>query len=335
MTMSGAALIGAEVLINRYTGAVHRQPMLGGAGVVTTSLVGPLNVLLVGVDERTAQDDPEGTRADSIIVMHINAAHDSAYLLSIPRDTLADIPAFSKTGYQAGRDKINAAFRYGSGAGAGRAGGFELLAATVRDLTGISFNAGAIINFAGFRSVVDALGGVDLCVDQKVTSIHLNTHGGDLRLGGAAQVYLPGCQHLVPWQALDFARQRYGLPDGDYDRQRHQQQLLKAIAKQAISRGVSNPAGLDRMLTAGGRALTVDLMQTSITDWLCLLPGIGSGGMVMLRTNAGAFASVTCPDGADCEQLTAESVRMFEAARGDTMADFVAAHPSWVATDAA
>src|SRR5262249_18490346 len=106
--------------------------------------------------------------------------------------------AYPRTGYTGGRDKINAAFAYGFQPGGGRAGGFELLALTVKQLTGISFDGGAIVNFAGFQSLVTALGGVDLCVDEKVVSIHTR------------QVYQPGCQHMAAWQALDYVRQRAG-----------------------------------------------------------------------------------------------------------------------------
>src|SRR5207245_2014286 len=119
-------------------------------------------------------------------------------------------------------------------------------------------NAGAIVNFAGFESVVQALRGVDMCIDQKVTSIHLNAQGRDLKTaGGPPAVYLPGCRHLEPWQALDYVRQRH-LRDGDYDRQRHQQQFLKALAKKAMSSGMSDPIGLDRVLVSVAHTLTVD-----------------------------------------------------------------------------
>jgi LCP family protein required for cell wall assembly len=335
MLLSGGTLVVARVALTRYTGAVHRENMLGGAGVANkpNPLEGPLNLLLVGVDERTQQDDPNGTRADSIIVLHVNAAHDAAYLLSVPRDTLVDIPAFAKSGYRGGREKINAAFQHGSEDGGGRTGGFELLATTVRAITGIGFNAGAIVNFAGFQAVVNALGGVDMCIDQRVVSIHLDRYGNRLRSGSTPAQYLPGCQHLEPWQALDYVRQRH-TSDGDYDRQRHQQQFLKAIGKQALSKGVvTNPARLDAVLTAAGRTLTVDPGQASLTDWVFLLKSLGTDNLVMLRTNGGSFASLKCPDGSSCEQLNADSEKMFEAAKNDTVADFVQTHPTWVAPD--
>jgi LCP family protein required for cell wall assembly len=336
--LSAGTLVAIEVLLKRYTGAVDQQPMLGAAGVGApakgqSALAGPLNLLLVGVDERTVEDDPLGTRADSIIVLHVNAAHDAAYMLSVPRDTLVDIPAFAKTRFTGTRSKINAAFQFGSDNGGGRAGGFELLATTVHNVTGMTFNAGAIVNFAGFESVVQTLGGVDLCIDQKVTSIHLNTHGQDLKKdGGAPAVYLPGCRHLEPWQALDYVRQRH-LKNGDYDRQRHQQQFLKALARKAMGSGLSNPVGLDKVLVAAGHTLTVDRGAASLTDWLFLLKGLGTDRITMVRTNGGTYDSTKCPDGSSCEQLTPDSLAMFAAAKADSLPQFLAAHQNWIAAD--
>ncbi|GIE78115.1 LytTR family transcriptional regulator [Actinoplanes philippinensis] len=336
VVLSIGAVVGARLLVSRYTGAVAQEPMLGDAAVPepakgVSPLAGPLNILLVGVDDRADDENGVGTRADSIIVVHINAAHDKAYMLSVPRDTLVQIPAYPKTGFTGSHEKINAAFQHGSGGGGGRAGGFELLAKTVSQVTGMKFNAGMIANFVGFEGAVNALGGVDMCIDQKVTSIHMNTEGKVRALeGGDAKVYEPGCRHLEPWEALDYVRQRH-TKGGDYDRQRHQQQFVKAVMKEALDTGVSSPLTLDRVLTATGKALTADWGKASMTDWLLTARGIGSDGVTMLRTNGGDYASVKCPNGASCENLTAESRKMFDAAREDKLDAFIAAHPTWAA----
>ena len=225
MLTSGIALAGGQVLINRYLGTVSQQNLLGAAADSGKSIDGPINLLLLGVDERS--DDPEGgSRADTVMILHVPASHDMAYLVSIPRDSLVTIPAFAKTGYPGGNDKINAAFEFGYQNNGGRTGGFQLLALTIKKLTGISFNGGAVVNFDGFRSVVAAVGGVDMCVDEEVTSIHIGWNiksgkeGVPYRLSPPAfnnpvlipgmrpQVYHPGCQHLSPHQALDYVRQR-------------------------------------------------------------------------------------------------------------------------------
>ena len=153
------------------------------------------------------------------------------------------IPPDPATGYGGSTEKINAAFNYGGGG----VGGFQLLSRTLARLAGLRFNGAVIIEFTGFQQVISVLGGVDLCVDEKVTSIHTGA------------VYQPGCQHMRPGQALDYSRQREGLPGGDFDRQRHQQQLLKAMLTQARNQGFStNPAKIDQLITAIGDSLTVD-----------------------------------------------------------------------------
>jgi LCP family protein required for cell wall assembly len=336
IVLSSGSLVAANLLLGHVEDSVEQEHMLGGSAADAPAngkaLDGAVNLLLIGVDERTVSDDPEGTRADTIIVFHVNAAHDQAYFLSVPRDTLAQIPAFPKTGFNGSHEKINAAFQHGSDNGGGRAGGFELLATTVSKVTGLSFNAGAIVNFAGFESVVNALGGVNMCIDQKVTSIHLDKNGKDLPPAGGGQgmVYYPGCQHLEPWQALDFVRQRH-TAGGDYDRQRHQQQFLKAVAKAALSQGMGDPSKLNRVMTAAGHTLTVDPGQAGLTDWIFMLKSLGTNNLSMLRTNGGAYASLKCPDGSSCQRLTSASLEMFRAAKSDTLEDFVAAHPAWVA----
>src|SRR6185437_14787740 len=120
-----------------------------------------------------------------------------------------------------------------------------------------------IVNFAGFQSMVAALGGVDMCVDEKTISVHVGSdaHGNfhapyEITASGVypirgitPQVYEPGCQHLAAWQALDYVRQRELIPDGDYGRQRHQQQFLQAVLKEATGAGVlTSPVKLDRVL---------------------------------------------------------------------------------------
>jgi polyisoprenyl-teichoic acid--peptidoglycan teichoic acid transferase len=360
MVGSLTGLVAGKLLLDRYTGSVHQEHLLGGAQAtapasgagggepVPASIDGPLNVLLVGIDERT-NAPADGARADSIIILHVPADHESAYLISVPRDSRVHIPAYPKTGYRGGTDKINAAFAYGWLNGGGRQGGFELLALTLKELTGISFNAGAIINFDGFTSVVDALGGVDMCVDEKTTSVHVGWDANGKETppydivppdytprkiyGVRPQVYEVGCQHMAGWEALDYVRQRELLPDGDYGRERHQQQFLKAVAKKLTSIGVlANPLRLDSVLRSAANTLTFDGGGYSVTDWLFNLKAISPGNIVMLKTNGGQFNSEYI-GGQAFEILDDTSLQLLQAARDDTVDQFVVQHPDWVAGD--
>ncbi|HKT04694.1 MAG TPA: LCP family protein [Rugosimonospora sp.] len=250
--VSGGTVVGLKLLVNRWDATVTRAPLLDpsarasapdtGGGFVQTSLTGPLNYLLLGSDAR-ANDPANGQRSDTIIVVHVPATMDRAYLISIPRDLRVSIPADPAHNFRGGTQKINAAFNYGGGG----IGGFQLLSRTLTRLIGIRFDGAAIIDFSGFQKVVGIMGGVDMCVDQLTRSVHTRA------------VYKPGCQHLAAWQALDYVRQRETLPNGDYDRQRHQQQFLKALFTEALSSGVAtNPLKLDEIIRAVGSSLTVD-----------------------------------------------------------------------------
>jgi polyisoprenyl-teichoic acid--peptidoglycan teichoic acid transferase len=354
MMVSGGVLVGGKLVLNRYTGAIPQDSLIGDAaatdGKGRVSISGAINLLLVGVDESAdRQQAGLAARADSILIAHIPAQHDQAYLVSIPRDSYVEIPAYPKAGFTGAREKINAAFVFGSQRDLGRSGGFELLALTVQRLSGIRFNGGAIVNFDGFKAIVDALGGIDMYVDDDVQSIHIGwdkqgRFAKPFRLnpdgtvaakvpGVTPQTYHPGQQHLSSWQALDYCRQRdlLGKGDSDYGRQRHQQQFIKAVMKQTVSRGVvTNPAKLDKVLRAAGKALTFDSGGVPIEDWIFTLKGINPDNLTTVKTNAGTFNSRTVQGGQSAEILTEESLHLLAAIRDDRVADFVLKHPDWV-----
>jgi len=108
-----------SVLADRVTGAIQQQSLLGGARDTTkhAEITGAKNILLVGLDTRPSwANTGELSRSDSIILMHIPADHSQAYLVSLPRDSYVQIPAYDngKVPYAGGHNKINAAFAYGS-----------------------------------------------------------------------------------------------------------------------------------------------------------------------------------------------------------------------------
>jgi LCP family protein required for cell wall assembly len=277
------------------------------------------------------------------VIVHVTAAHDKAYLVSIPRDLEVQAPAFPKSGYAGGLAKMTEAFYWGEQNGQGTDGGMQELTATIQQRFGITLNAAALIDFDGMQKVVDDLGGVDMCFDETVTSKHTVTDskGNIVNIGdqdnpwafGTPVVYKQGtCEHMPGWAALDYSRQRYfmSLNDGDYGRQRHQQQLLRAILKQATSAGmITNPAKLSRVISDAGKTLTLDLGGIPIEHFVLALHSIGTGQLTTLRTNAGQFDG-TMIDGVSYEQLTPDSEAMFKAVVNDSLATFVASHPDFV-----
>jgi len=314
MMASGSLIVGSKIVLGQATSGITQTSLIQGDAAANTSnganINGAINILLVGIDVRAQDGDTKGARSDTIVILHVPASHDQAYLVSIPRDLRVQIPPYPKTGYRGETSKINAAFNAAyEGPGTElekRARGVDLLAQTIHRITGIRFNGAAIIDFVGFEAVVRELGGVNMCVDQRAESIHLayDRNGKIVRVwfdekaervrdippGGRRVVHEIGCRRMSPELALDYSRIRYGLPNTDYDRQRHQQQLLKAIAKEATSKGMLTDLGkLNRVIKAAGRAFVLDTGGVKIEDFLFTLKGVAANDLVMIRTNRGTF----------------------------------------------
>jgi LCP family protein required for cell wall assembly len=210
------------------------------------------NYLIAGSDNRgnltaaqqkalhTGSDD-EGQfgESDSMMILHIGSHGDT--LLSLPRDSYVTIPAFvgpSGTHYPASTHKLNTAFSWGGGA---------LLAQTVEYNTGIHIDHYAEIGFGGFVNLVDALGGVKMCLSQPLVD---QASGADFKAG---------CQTFNGAQSLEFVRERHQAPQQDLTRMADQQKFLAAVAHQAATPStILNPFKLYPVLSAGIDTLSVD-----------------------------------------------------------------------------
>ncbi|MFD2768301.1 LCP family protein [Micromonospora eburnea] len=343
MMLSGSVLVGYQALVARYEGAIGKGDLFGdeAAGAVEkkSDIKGPLNILMVGIDPRKPEARP---LSDSIMVLHVPAGLDRAYLFSLPRDLRVDIPKFPKANYPGGNDRLNAAMSHGSvvpGQNPDAAQGFELLAKTVQKVTGIKrFDAGAIINFNGFQKIVDAMGGVDMYIEREVRSEHRQPDGKmrQLKPGGGGYLgpqakYEKGNAHLKGWQALDYVRQRYpknGVPDSDYGRQRHQQQFVKAMVSQAFSADVvTNPLKLDRVLRAAGESLIFNGRGNSVIDFGLALKNIRPDAIETIKLPGGP---VTSSSGKyQGEQLLSGADDFFAALRDEQLDAFLLEHPDF------
>ena len=285
---------------------------------------GPLDLLLIGVDTRVTIPDWE-PHADALMLLHLDAGLRNGYLYSLPRDLRVDIPGM-------GRHKITEAMSRGSRVpGSDRPSveqGYELLTRTVSAYTGIKeFQAGAILTFGGLAKLTDALGGVTLNVDQKVVSAHRKPDGTmrALKPGGGGYTgpqatYLPGTRTLTGWQAIDFARQRYGLPDGDYDRQRHQRQLVKALLTKAQQAG---PAQVPAIVTALGDSL-VYVGGRSPIEYAYALSSLTPADLTLVTLPG---ASIGSGGGYAGEQLKPVGTGFLKAVARNEPAEYLAAHP--------
>jgi len=351
-TMAGL-FVGGVAALDRYArGKVPVEDLGIAEEEHGQDISGAINILLLGMDERSHSDKLIHT--DSVIIVHVNAAHDAAYLVSLPRDALVSAPPYRPSEFE-GRErlKLGEVFAFGNrrrdangrwvgdGSRSGRARGVRLVSTVVRSLVpgGLTFNAAAIVNHAGFAKLVDALDGVDLCVDETVWSKHYDKRGryvGDTHGDrSVAKTYPKGCRHLQPWEALDYVRQRYymELGDGDYGRQRHQQQFLAAVFSELLStKALGDPKKLAAIIDAAGGLLTLDLGRNTLLDWLFTLRHIRRDNVTMIKTNAGRYASTRIGN-QSFEVITPLMTRLLKAVHDDDVDAFLAQHPTWIATD--
>lgn len=177
----------------------------GGQGTGSTGssqIFGTRDLLFLGLDEREDTNDFVG-RTDTIIIFHISGGQGSNTLISIPRDTRVHLEG-------KGWNKINAAYVYG---------GVDMTKYEIRQLTGIDIDRTMILNFNGFKRVIDILGGVWITVDEP---LHDPLSGADFEPG----------QYLMDGEmALSFARCR-STARADLDRVDRQQYLLNELIKQ-------------------------------------------------------------------------------------------------------
>lgn len=196
-----------------------------------------INVLVMGTDGRGGENtalgggDNTGMRADSTILLHISGDRQWIAAVSIPRDTIVNIPSCPTTSgkYVAAHPwtRFNAAFAYAASAGKDIASGALCTLTTVESITGIRLDGFIVLDFAGFKNMVDALGGVEVDIPHRISS----PLAGGLKLDA-------GHQTLDGWHALQYARARTGIGlsgGSDLGRITRQQQLIGAIAQQVTA----------------------------------------------------------------------------------------------------
>ncbi|RKE20177.1 LCP family protein [Streptomyces sp. TLI_171] len=220
----------------------------------------PVNLLLIGSDSRDGankdlgggQDD--GARSDTAILLHVYADHRHAVGVSVPRDSLVDVPPCmlpNKTWTKPQTDVMfNSAFSVGNTA----QGNPACTQNTVEKLTGLRIDHTMVINFQGFADMTKAVGGVDVCLPKAVYEGDLDPNLG--RRG--KQLFKAGHQSIAGQQALDYVRIRHGLGDGsDIGRTKRQQAFLSSLIKSVKAKGM-NPVALLPLADATTKSLTVD-----------------------------------------------------------------------------
>ncbi|HEY0815770.1 MAG TPA: LCP family protein [Pseudonocardia sp.] len=268
-----------------------------------------LTFLLVGTDSRSTDPTtgsgaaapafvPGAQRSDVVMLAQFSPDRRTASVVSIPRDSWVAIPG-------RGMSKVNAAYSVG---------GAALLVETVEQLTKVRVDHFAVIDFAGFRSVVDAIGGVDVAVAAPTSSAGVQFH--------------QGVNHLDGDGALVYVRQRDDLPGGDLAREARQQNVLRAVLDRISATDLlAHPLELYAFLDAITRSISLDatLTNAALRSMVLDLRHLRPGGVVFVSTPVlgPAFEgaqSVVLLDGARDAELWA-------ALRGGSPTDYAERHP--------
>lgn len=258
------------------------------------------NILLLGSDTRSGSEAAlvSGSRADTIMLMHIPADGKGVYLVSIMRDTWVNIPGY-------GPAKINAALNYG---------GISLQVATVENLVGVKIDHVAEMEFEGFKSLVNSVGGVDVQVpfdfDINAWSFH------------------QGIQHMDGGAALAFVRARYQFADGDYQRVRNQRAFLRGLYSTMKAKGaLNNVASFQSAVESVAGYVRVDQGLDAMQIAQIAAPVLTSGDTTMHMTtlpNAGPGWSY---DGQSIVLVNqAANAQLANALQHDTMDQFMATY---------
>ena len=251
-------------------------------------------VLTAGSDARPGEDLLR-TRADSIHLLCINPLTGQGTLLGFPRDSWVEIPGH-------GRGKINSAMALG---------GPDLLAETVRRLTGLPVDYYVVTGFKGLMSMVDELGGVDVLVDRRMN---------DPKSGARFQ---RGWHHMTGGQALAFSRNRTDVAEGDLSRSEHQGLvMLSALAKMRAE--VADDGGVARWIGVMLKYVKLNVPVTKLPDLGALARQLDPNRI----TNVVAPARLGFTAGQSVVFLTTEAARLFEDLRPDAVIGSAVAAPS-------
>ncbi|WP_026122844.1 LCP family protein [Nocardiopsis halotolerans] len=243
-----------------------------------TSVEGVMNLLILGSDIRSGENaeygEAEGERPDTILIASINVDSGAATLVNLPRDLIVDLPACEAVeGYQgmsAHSGMINSAMTYG---------GVGCQWKTVETITGIHLDHFVMMDFGGFKDMVDAIGGVEMCIPAPIDDpkAKLSLEAGTQTLNGE--------------ESLGYVRSRYGQGDGsDLSRIDRQQEFMGAMLRQVLSSEVmTSPVTITNFLGAVTDSVTTDeeLTVDIMTDM----------AIAMREVDLGNVQFVTAPNG--------------------------------------
>ncbi|MFE9572795.1 LCP family protein [Streptomyces sp. NPDC006692] len=238
----------------------------GISGDRTPASVNGANVLVIGTDARTGGNSALGGgdkgdigRSDTAFLLHVYADQKHAVAVSIPRDTLVDIPACELPDGSWTEMQRNTMFNAAYSVRRTAKGNPACTQNAVEKLTGLRVDHTVVVDFKGFAKMTEAVGDVQVCVPQDIFQKDLNPN----RPTRGERIFAKGQQTVSGQKALDYVRIRHGIGDGsDMGRIKRQQAFVASLLKKVKSDGMS-PTSLLPLAEAATQSLTVD-------------PGLGS-----------------------------------------------------------
>ncbi|HEY3687356.1 MAG TPA: LCP family protein [Streptosporangiaceae bacterium] len=241
-----AGCLSAYAAYRKLYGNITHESVTGKLGKRPPKIGKATNVLVLGSDSRSGKDakygKADGERSDTLIVLHLSPDGKQAVGMSFPRDSMVQLPSCKTTKggtAPAHLGMINEAFSEGGPACSWK---------TIESLTGVHIDHFVKVDFSGFKGMVNALGGVEVCLP---TAVHDRDSHLDLSAG----------RHIVKGeQALAYVRNRHGLGDGsDLGRIKRQQLFMSSIVKKVTDGGLlASPTKLFNFLDAATKSVTTD-----------------------------------------------------------------------------
>ncbi len=296
------AVGGYLVWLNQIvTNNIQQEDLLPGVGALPTNTDGATiaqpagngtNYLIIGND---AGPDRVGARSDVMVLVHVPENRENVQLIHFPRDLWVPIPG-------RGDAKLNAAYAFG---------GAPLLVQTMQNMLGIQIDHVAMLGFEDFKAITDAVGGVDVMVEEASE--------------GDGKVFREGVQHMDGETALVFVRQRYMLSEGDISRGKRQMAFIEALMQKTLSpETLTNPLRLKDFIDAATNNLTVDknLDVAKMRSEAFAMRNLRPGDIVRITAPFTGFG--TSPDGQSIDIVDQVKMKeLGEALRTDAMDTYV------------
>ncbi|GHH68414.1 hypothetical protein GCM10017673_17080 [Streptosporangium violaceochromogenes] len=311
IALTGVMVVGTLTGYKFYRdieGNIAREDVEDKLGANRPPETGALNVLVVGSDSRDGAGNKrygqhmqgQGERTDTIILLHISPNRDKATLISFPRDSMVQAPECQNPRTRAvipgGIRQINSTFNDG---------GIVCTWKTIESLTQIHINHFVKVDFSGFKGIVDALGGIEICLPKDV-------------MDKKAKLDLKRGKHTVMGEtALAYVRARYQLGDGsDISRIKRQQVFITQVMKKATSSALLTDVGkLTGFLEAATSSVTMDrnLTTARLLEIAQSAKSLTAKGLKSVTVPWKPYA----PDPARVEWLQPQANQLFSAIRSD------------------